>query len=62
MPNTLTEAFVKNIKSPGRYTDASTCGLNLQVKASGGKYWTFRHVTEGKRIDTSLGALSLIHI
>ncbi len=56
MPNTLTEAFVKNIKSPGRYTDASTRGLNLQVKASGGKYWTFRHVTEGKRIDTSLGA------
>ena len=56
MPNTLTEAFIKSITKPGRYTDASTRGLNLQVKSGGGKYWTFRYVTSGKRKDASLGA------
>ena len=62
MPNTLTEAFVKNITKTGRYTDASTRGLNLQVKPSGGKYWTFRYVKADKRRDASLGAYPAVSL
>lgn len=56
MSTTLTDAFIKSLCTPGRYTDAATTGLNLQVKANGGKYWTFRYVVTGKRRDVSLGA------
>lgn len=62
MPNTLTEAFVKNITKTGRYTDASTRGLNLQVKPNGGKYWTFRYVAADKRRDASLGAYPAVSL
>ena len=58
----FTDTYIKNVKSVGRYTDATTQGLNLQVKKAGGKYWTFRYVFKGKRYDLSLGnypALSL---
>lgn len=56
MSTTLTDVFIKNLRTPGRYTDAATTGLNLQVKPKGGKYWTFRYVLGGKRHDASLGA------
>jgi len=56
MANTLSDAFIKNIATPGRYTDRATPGLNLQVKRNGGKYWTFRVVDAGERRDVSLGA------
>ena len=56
MANTLSDAFIKNITTPGRYTDRVTPGLNLQVKRNGGKYWTFRVVDAGRRRDVSLGA------
>jgi integrase len=56
MKQGFTNALVKNLKQPGRYTDAQTKGLNLQVKRGGGKYWTYRYSHDGKRADLSLGA------
>ena len=55
MPAPLTDAFLKNLSNPGRYTDASIPGLNIQIKPNGGKYWTLRAVTQGKRKDFALG-------
>lgn len=55
MTTAFTDTYVRNLKSPGRYTDIATQGLNLQVKAGGGKYWTFRYQFQGKRQDLSLG-------
>ena len=49
MSTAFTDTFIRNIKDLGRYTDAATQGLNLQVKPSGGKYWTFRYLFQGKR-------------
>ncbi|MEY3664225.1 MAG: hypothetical protein RLZZ153_407 [Pseudomonadota bacterium] len=62
MSTNLTDAFIKNLSTPGRYTDAATPGLNLQVKPQGGKYWTFRYVFAGKRHDLSLGAYPTISL
>jgi len=55
MGTAFTDTYVRNLKSVGRYTDIATQGLNLQVKAGGGKYWTFRYQFDGKRQDLSLG-------
>lgn len=62
MSTTLTDAFIKNLCIPGRYTDAATTGLNLQIKANGGKYWAFRYVLAGKRHDSSLGSYPAISL
>jgi len=54
MKNVFTDAFIKNLKKPGRYTDAATVGLNFNVKNNGG-YWVFRYLHSGKRLDLALG-------
>jgi len=51
----FTDAYIKSIKKPGRYTDASTRGLNFNVK-NGRGYWVFRYKYGEKRLDLSLGA------
>ena len=56
MKTVFTDAFIKNIKQSGRYTDAATAGLNFNVKSSWGGYWVFRYLFGGKRLDLSLGA------
>jgi integrase len=56
MKQGFTDVLVKNLTQPGRYTDAQTRGLNLQVKAGGGRYWTYRFSHAGKRADLSLGS------
>ena len=56
MKTPLTDIFVKNLAKPGRFTDQTVTGLNLQVKPNGGKYWIFRYVYAGTRYDLSLGA------
>lgn len=56
MSTTFTDRYISNIKTPGRYTDAATPGLNLQVKRAGGKYWSFRYLAGTRRVDLSLGA------
>jgi len=56
MSTAFSDSFIRNIKPAGRYTDAATQGLNLQVKANGGKYWTMRYLFQDKRYDLSLGS------
>jgi hypothetical protein len=56
MSNAFSDSFIRNIKTVGRYTDAATQGLNLQVKANGGKYWALRYLSQDKRYDLSLGS------
>lgn len=51
----FTDPYVKNLNEVGRYTDAATSGLNLNLKKNGGKYWVFRYSWGGKRLDLSLG-------
>ncbi|MDH6503596.1 hypothetical protein [Polynucleobacter sphagniphilus] len=38
---------VKNIKQPGRYTDALVKGLHVWVKPNLTKYWIFRYTYKG---------------
>jgi integrase len=61
MQTPLTDAFVKNIEKPGRYTDSATKGLNLNVK-DGRKYWVLRYVLGGPRKDLSLGSYPAISL
>ena len=56
MSAAFTDIYIRNLKTVGRYTDAATQGLNLQVKESGGKYWTFRYLYQSKRHDLGLEA------
>jgi hypothetical protein len=35
MSTAFTDTYIRNLKAVGRYTDAATVGLNLQVKAGG---------------------------
>ena len=62
MSSGFTDTFIRNLKTVGRYTDAATQGLNLQVKAGGGKYWTFRYQYQGKRLDLSLGTYPAVSL
>lgn len=62
MKNGFTDAMIKNLCSPGRYTDPRTRGLNLQIKQSGGKYWNYRYTNAGKRIDLSLGSYPAVSL
>jgi integrase len=62
MKQTLTEQFVKNIRIPGRYTDASLSGLHINVKKNGGKYWVYRYAFAGTRHDIALGTYPDISI
>lgn len=56
MKQGFTDALIRNLTRAGRYTDAQTKGLNLQVKNGGGRYWTYRYSHDGRRADFSLGA------
>ena len=56
----FTDPYIRNLKIKGRYTDSATQGLNIQVKANGAKYWTFRYLYQGKRHDLGLGTYPAI--
>ena len=56
MSAAFSDSFIRNIKTTGRYTDAATQGLNLQVKVNGGKYWAMRYLFQDKRYDLSIGS------
>jgi integrase len=47
---------VKNLKTPGRYTDALVKGLHIWVKPNLNKYWIFRYTHQGKQHNISLGS------
>jgi integrase len=53
---------VKNIKTPGRYTDALVKGLHIWVKPNLNKYWIFRYTHMGKQQNISLGAFPTLTI
>jgi integrase len=60
MKTVFTDAYIKSIKQPGRYTDAATTGLNFNVKNNCSGYWVYRYLYAGKRLDLSLGAYPAI--
>ena len=62
MKTVFTDAFIKNIKQAGRYTDAATSCLNFNVKSNGAGYWVFRYLFGGNRLDLSLGAYPAISL
>jgi integrase len=62
MKQAFTDTFIKNLKTPGRYTDGATAGLNFNIKPSGGGYWVFRYSYAGKRLDLSLGSYPAISL
>lgn len=53
---------VKNIKQPGRYTDALVKGLHIWVKPNLTKYWIFRYTYKGKQHNISLGSFPALSI
>lgn len=53
---------VKNIRTPGRYTDALVKGLHVWVKPNLNKYWIFRYTHMGKQQNISLGAFPTLTI
>lgn len=55
---TLTAAFVKSVKTAGKYGDGN--GLKLVVKVSGAKQWVQRVTIRGKRTEMGLGSANLV--
>ncbi|WP_210184004.1 tyrosine-type recombinase/integrase [Filomicrobium insigne] len=55
---TLSAAFVRSAKKPGRYGDGN--GLYLLVGPSGAKSWMQRIVIRGRRHDLGLGSVALV--
>ena len=51
----LTEMVVRNLKTPGRYTDDQVTGLHLWVKGSGKQYWIHRYTVQGRRLAKCYG-------
>ena len=55
MATKLDTQTIKNLKKPGRYTDALAMGLHLWVKDSNKKYWIYRYTMDGKQRNIGLG-------
>jgi len=53
---------LRNLQTPGRYTDPSVRGLHLWVKPCLKKYWIYRYTLAGKRHNISLGAFPSVPI
>lgn len=57
-PKPLTLAFLRRVRTPGRYYDRD--GLILTVSPGGGKSWSQRITIDGRRRDVGLGSAHLI--
>ena len=55
MATKLDTQIIKNLKKPGRYTDALAMGLHLWVKDRNKKYWIYRYTIGGKQKNIGLG-------
>ena len=55
MATKLDTQTIKNLKKPGRYTDALAMGLHLWVKEGNKKYWIYRYTIGGKQKNIGLG-------
>ncbi|MBU3617604.1 integrase arm-type DNA-binding domain-containing protein [Polynucleobacter sp. JS-Fieb-80-E5] len=58
----LDHQTVKNLKTPGRYTDALIRGLHIWIKPSGNKYWIFRYTHDSKQHNISLGSFPALSV
>lgn len=58
----LTNPFVQNVTSVGRYTDSGCVGLHLDVRNERQKYWVFRYTYQGKRTDIHLGSIRIMSL
>ena len=56
----LSAAFVRTVKTPGKYTDGH--GLFLKVDTSGARRWVQRIVIRGKRTEIGMGSASLVSL
>jgi integrase len=53
---------LKNLKTTGRFTDPTTKGLQLLVKANQKKYWVYRYTLLGKQRNIGLGVFPTVSI
>lgn len=53
---------LKNLKTAGRFTDPTTKGLQLLVKANQKKYWVYRYTLLGKQHNIGLGVFPTVSI
>ena len=60
MSGRLTAAFVKNVTTPGSYSDNARMGLRLRVKPDGRKNWIQRLTINGKKREAGLGSFPVV--
>ncbi|WP_226550771.1 tyrosine-type recombinase/integrase [Celeribacter naphthalenivorans] len=60
MGKKLTATFVRNIQTPGSYSDMGGMGLRLRVKPDGRKNWIQRLTVSGKVRETGLGSFPVV--
>jgi integrase len=56
----LTARQVETIRKPGLFGDGG--GLYLRVTATGGKFWVYRYMLDGRRRDMGLGSVELFSL
>lgn len=56
----LTAAFVRSKKEPGKYHDGGGTGLYLRVEPNGSRFWIQRITIKGKRREMGLGPAALV--
>ncbi|WP_376744400.1 Arm DNA-binding domain-containing protein [Marimonas arenosa] len=54
----LSAAFVKSLRVPGKYHDGHGTGLYLKVNANGSRFWVQRVTVRGKRREIGSGSSS----
>ena len=62
MAGALTAQSVKNLKTPGKYSDGTGLGLFLLVKPTGARFWVQRIMINGRRRDIGLGGYPLVSL
>ncbi|TMV93596.1 DUF4102 domain-containing protein [Thioclava sp. BHET1] len=60
MGKKLTATFVRNIQTPGSYSDMGGMGLRLRVKPDGRKNWIQRLTVNGSVRETGLGSFPVV--
>lgn len=56
----LTAAFVRTVKTPGKFHDNAGCGLYLRVTETGARQWVQRLVVRGGRRELGLGSPPIV--
>ncbi|WP_150497822.1 tyrosine-type recombinase/integrase [Roseibium aquae] len=61
-PKRLSAAFVRSVKTPGKYHDNTGTGLFLRVDPGGGRFWIQRTTIDGRRREIGLGSFPTISL